>query len=89
MVGLITILPSIRPMRTAPTGPSHGIGEIDKRGRRADDRKDVGVILLVGRHDRRDDLDFGHVSLREQRPNRPVGQASRKDRVSRSVGPRA
>ena len=42
-------LPSTRPTRTAPTGPSHGIGEIVRAAEAPMIEKMSGVVLLVGR----------------------------------------
>ena len=43
------------------------------------DREDVGIVLLVGREDETDDLGFVEVPRREERPQRPIGQAAGDD----------
>ena len=48
-----------------------------QRGRRGDGAEDVGLVLLVGRKDRDDELDVVLVALREERPDGAVGQACR------------
>ena len=50
-----------------------------QRRRGAVERQDVGIVLLVGREDRQDDLDVVVVALREERANRPVGEAHGQD----------
>jgi hypothetical protein len=49
-------------------------------GRRGDGPEHVGVVLLVGREDRDDELDVVLVALGEERPDRPVRQAGGEDR---------
>jgi hypothetical protein len=44
---------------------------------RADQRRDVRVHVLVGRHDGADDLDFVLEPFREQRTNRAIDQTTR------------
>ena len=46
-----------------------------QRGRGGDRAEDVGLVLLVGREDRDDELDVVLVALGEERPDRAVGQA--------------
>src|SRR2546430_17725291 len=50
-------------------------------GRRAVDREDRGVGLLVHREHGRDDLHVVAEPVGEQRPDRPVGQARGEDRL--------
>ncbi len=50
-----------------------------QRGRCGDRAEDVGVVLLVGGEDRDDALDVVLVPLREERPDRAVGQAAGED----------
>ena len=52
----------------------------DDRHRRAGDREDVGLIDLIGRQDRGDDVDLVPEALREGRAQRPVDQAGGEDR---------
>src|SRR5207247_9327156 len=46
-------------------------------GGRAGDREDVGVVLLIGRQDERDDLRLVAPAGGEQRPNRAIDAAAR------------
>ena len=62
-------------MRTAPTGPANGISLMRQRGRRGDGAEHVGLVLLVGREDRDDELDVVLVALGEERADGAVGQA--------------
>ena len=50
-----------------------------ERGRRGDRAEDVGVVLLVRREHRDDDLDVILVALGEERPDRAVGEAAGED----------
>ena len=50
-----------------------------QRGRCAVDGQDVRIVLLVGRQDGQDDLHVLLVALREERADRPVGEAHRQD----------
>ncbi len=50
-------------------------------GRRGDGAEDVGVVLLVGREDRDDELDVVLVALGKEGPDWPVGLAGGEDRV--------
>ena len=52
------------------------LGERERRGR-AGDREDVGVVLLIGRQDERDDLRLEAPAGREQRPRRAVDAPAR------------
>ena len=61
------------------------VADAQRRGG-AVERQDVGVVLLVGREDREDDLDVVVVALREERANRPVGEAHRQDGGLRRAG---
>ena len=51
-----------------------------QRRRRRDRPEHVGVVLLVRREHRDDDLDVVLVALGEERPDRPVRESSREDR---------
>ena len=64
------------------------LGERERRGR-AGDREDVGVVLLIGRQDERDDLRLEAPAGREQRPRRAVDAAGSSALPSRSVCLRA
>ena len=74
IVGFTLNSPSIRPTRTPPTR----LGERNVReihgGGGADQCEDVGVVLLVGGHDRRHDLGLVRELLREERPDRPIDE---------------
>ena len=65
----------MRPTRTAPTGPANGISLIVSAADAAIVPRTSGLVLLVGREDRDDELDVVLVALGEERPDRPVGQA--------------
>ena len=60
------------------------VGE-HERSRCAVDREDVGVVLLVGRENVGDDLGLVEVPRREERPQRPVGQAAGDDLLLRGA----
>ena len=62
-------------MRTAPTGPANGISLIVSAAEAGDRAEHVGLVLLVGREDRDDELDVVLVALGEERADRAVGQA--------------
>ena len=78
-VGLTTNSPSMRPTRTAPTGPRNGISLMVSAADAAIVPMMSGSFSLVGRQDRQDDLDVVLVALGEERPDRPVGQARGED----------
>ena len=77
----MTISPSIKPIRTAPTGPSNGIGEIVSAAEAPMIDRMSGsfswsaerTVLMI--------CTSALVALREERADRPVGQARRKDGV--------
>ncbi len=73
--GLTTICPSIRPMRTAPTGPKNGQRRDRQRGRGAVDGEGVVAVLAVDREHRADDLHLVAKALGPERPDRPVDHA--------------
>jgi hypothetical protein len=56
--------------------------QCDRRERR-DRRKDVGLVLLVGRENLREDLDLAFESVGEQRPDRPVDDPTAEDLLRR------
>ena len=56
-----------------PEWPAPGNVGDAQRGRSAVHGQDVGIVLLVGRKHRDDDLDFVLIALGEQRPDGPVG----------------
>ena len=60
-----------------------------QRRRRGDGAEDVGLVLLVGREDRDDELDVVLVALGEERADRAVGQARRQGRRLGRRAPRA
>ena len=74
-VGLTTSSPSIRPMRTAPTGPEERQRRDRERGRGAVDREDVVRHDHVGREDGADHLHLVLEALRPERPDRAVDHA--------------
>ena len=65
-----------RQMRTPASGPSNGHAGGHQRRRGAHDRDDVGLVDLVGREDRRDDLDLVAEPVGERRADRAVDHAS-------------
>ena len=74
-VGLATNSPLTRPTRTAPIGPGErNIGN-GKRGRRAVDRENIGIIFAIGAEQDGDDLGVVKITCREKRPQRPIGHA--------------
>ena len=80
VVGFVTNAPLMRPTRTAPTGPMERDVADRQGGGGAVEGEDVGVVLLVRREDGQDDLHVVVVALREERPDRPVGEAHGEDR---------
>ena len=73
--------------------PAIGVGERDLRGvqreRGGDEREHVGVVLLVGRDDVDEDLDFVLEAFGEERADRAVDDAGREDLVVAADGLRA
>ncbi len=88
-VGLTTNSPSMRPIRTAPTGPWKGISLMLSAADAAIGAEDVGLVLLVGREDRDDELDVVLVALGEERSDGAVGQPCRQRGRLRRRAPRA
>jgi hypothetical protein len=75
----MTSWPSIRPIRTAPTGPLNGERR-DHEGRGGPvDREDVVRGDEVGRQRRADDLHLVREALRPERPDRAVDHARGED----------
>src|SRR5207249_6251716 len=54
-------------------------------GGRGVHRKDVVVVLLVGRPGRDDDLDVVSEALRKERPDRPIGETRGEDALLRGT----
>ena len=56
-----------------------------QRGGRRVHRKDVVVVLLIGRPGRDDDLDVVSEALRKERPDRPIGETRGEDALLRGT----
>ncbi len=73
--GLTTKLPSILPMRTAPTGAANGMSETISAARGAVHREDVVGVHVVDRQRDRHQLRLEAPALGEQRADRAVDHA--------------
>ena len=80
VVGLTTSSPSIRPTRTAPTGPKNGQRRDHQRRGRAVDAEDVVRRDEVGGQHGADHLHLVAEALRPERPDRAVDHARRQRR---------
>ena len=78
-VGKAINRPSTRARRTAPIGPRKGASASMQRGRGAEDRENVGIVLAVGRDRSRLNLDLVAIPVGEERPDRPVDQPGGED----------
>ena len=80
-VGLTTSSPSISPMRTAPTGPRNGSGEIISAAEAPLMQRMSCGGDQVGREHGADDLHLVAEALRPERPDRAVDHARGQDRA--------